>query len=60
LKKRDQKAANKGTPQKPQGATLKVGSKRRIITDSDDDEIANENEATLEKVNNGNVDAVDQ
>jgi hypothetical protein len=38
LKKRDQKAANKGTPQKPQGATLKVGSKRRIITDSDDEE----------------------
>jgi hypothetical protein len=39
---------------------LKVVPKRRIITDSDDDEIANENEATLEKVNNGNVDAVDQ
>jgi hypothetical protein len=39
---------------------LKVAHKRRIITDSDADEIPNKNEVSLENVNNENIDAVDQ
>jgi hypothetical protein len=39
---------------------LNVVHKRRFITDSDVDEIPNKNEASLENINNENIDAVDQ